>query len=85
MPKVVHREGEPFDITLRRFKRAVEKSGVLADYRRKERYVKPTTLRQQQKAAAVKRAMKRTFKRRDANRRNTVRRITVAEGYLSNT
>lgn len=56
MPEVQVREGEPFDIALRRFKRACEKAGVLAEARKREFYEKPTSIRKRKKAAATKRA-----------------------------
>jgi small subunit ribosomal protein S21 len=59
MPSVRVRENEYFDAALRRFKRACEKAGVLAELRRREFYEKPTQERKRKKAAAVKRHMKR--------------------------
>ena len=59
MPSVKTRENEPFDITLRRFKRSCEKAGILAEVRRREYYEKPTTIRKRQAAAAVKRNAKK--------------------------
>jgi small subunit ribosomal protein S21 len=45
MPSVKLKENEPFDIAIRRFKRACEKAGVLAEVRRREFYEKPTSER----------------------------------------
>ena len=59
MPSVRVRENEYFDAALRRFKRACEKAGVLAELRRREFYEKPTQERKRKKAAAVKRHLKR--------------------------
>ncbi len=59
MPLVKLREGEPFDIALRRFKRSCEKAGVLAEVRRREFYEKPTQIRKRKAAAAVKRHAKK--------------------------
>ena len=55
MPSVRVRENEPFDIAMRRFKRACEKAGVLAEVHRREFYEKPTQVRKRKAAAAVKR------------------------------
>jgi len=41
MPSVRVRENEPFDIALRRFKRACEKAGILSEVRSREYYEKP--------------------------------------------
>ena len=62
MPNVKVRENEPFDIALRRFKRACEKAGVLAEVHRREFYEKPTQVRKRKAAAAVKRNQRRILK-----------------------
>ncbi len=62
MPSVKVRENEPFDFALRRFKRACEKAGVLAEVHRREFYEKPTQMRKRKAAAAVKRHQKRQTK-----------------------
>lgn len=59
MPSVKVRENEPFDVALRRFKRACEKAGVLAEVHRREFYEKPTQVRKRKAAAAVKRWQKK--------------------------
>ncbi|WP_444997215.1 30S ribosomal protein S21 [Aliikangiella sp. IMCC44359] len=68
MPAVKLKENEPFDIALRRFKRACEKAGILSEVRRREHYEKPTSVRKRKKAAAVKRSLKKNsreqFKRK---------------------
>ena len=53
------KENEPFDVALRRFKRTIEKLGLLTDLRAREFYEKPTAERKRKKAAAVKRHHKR--------------------------
>lgn len=67
MPSVKVRENEPFDIALRRFKRACEKAGILAEVHKREFYEKPTQVRKRKAAAAVKRHQKRVMK--NVNRR----------------
>ena len=53
------KDNEPFDVALRRFKRTIEKLGLLTDLRAREFYEKPTAERKRKKAAAVKRHYKR--------------------------
>ena len=53
------KENEPFDVALRRFKRTIEKLGLLPELRAREFYEKPTAERKRKKAAAVKRHYKR--------------------------
>ncbi len=67
MPSIRVKENEPFDVALRRFKRACEKAGVLTEVRRREFYEKPTTVRKRKAAAAVKRHLKKVS--RDQMRR----------------
>lgn len=62
MPGIRVKENEPFDIAIRRFRRACEKAGVLTEVRRREFYEKPTTVRKRKAAAAVKRHIKRMAK-----------------------
>jgi len=59
MPSIRVKENEPFDVAIRRFRRACEKAGVLTEVRRREFYEKPTAIRKRKRAAAVKRHMKR--------------------------
>ena len=59
MPLIRLKENEPFDVALRRFKRAVEKTGLLTELRARESYEKPTTERKRKHAAACKRHYKR--------------------------
>jgi small subunit ribosomal protein S21 len=59
MPHVRVKEGEPFDVALRRFRRTIERSGLLNELRAREFYEKPTAERKRKNAAAVKRHYKR--------------------------
>ena len=59
MPTVRVKENEPFEVAMRRFKRAIEKTGLLTELRAREFYEKPTAERKRKHAAAVKRRFKR--------------------------
>ena len=59
MPTVRVKENEPFEVAMRRFKRTVEKTGLLTELRAREYYEKPTSERKRKHAAAVKRHHKR--------------------------
>ena len=59
MPTVRVKENEPFEVAMRRFKRTVEKTGLLTELRAREFYEKPTSERKRKLAAAVKRHHKR--------------------------
>jgi len=49
------KEGEYFDVALRRFRRSCEKAGILTEAREREYYEKPTAARKRKVAAAIKR------------------------------
>ena len=59
MPAIRVKENEPFEVALRRFKRTIEKSGLLTELRAREFYEKPTAERKRKEAAAIKRHYKR--------------------------
>ncbi len=69
MPTVRVKENEPFDVALRRFKRACEKAGILTEVRRREYYEKPTTVRKRKAAAAVKRHLKKLAREQSRQQR----------------
>lgn len=59
MPGVRVREGEPFEIALRRFKKQCEKAGILTELKKREHYEKPSVKKKRKSIAARKRAVKR--------------------------
>jgi len=56
------REGEGFEQALRRFKKQVEKSGILSELKKREHYEKPSVRKKKKSMAARKRAMKKMKK-----------------------
>jgi small subunit ribosomal protein S21 len=60
MPSVRVRDTEYIDVALRRFKRAVEKAGIIMELRRREFYEKPTAERKRKRAAAINRQKRRS-------------------------
>lgn len=59
MPSIKVRDSESLDLSLRKFKRACDKAGILSEARRREYYEKPTTVRKRKNAAAKKRLQKK--------------------------
>ncbi len=53
------KDNESFESAMRRFKKQVEKTGVLSDLRRREFYDKPSVRRKKKEIAARKRALKK--------------------------
>lgn len=64
------RQGESFDSMLKRFKKAVEQAGIIAEVRKREYYEKPSVKRRRKRAAAIKRIMKKQRKMELYNNRN---------------
>ena len=65
MPSVTVKENEYFEVALRRFKRSVEKAGIILEARRREFYEKPAWKRKRLKIAAQKRSYKRMMRERN--------------------
>lgn len=59
MPVVKVKDNEPFEVALKRFKKQVEKAGILTELRRREYYDKPSIRKKKKAAAARKRALKK--------------------------
>ena len=59
MPIVKVKENEPFEVAMKRFKKQVEKAGILTELRRREYFDKPSVRRKKKAAAARKRALKK--------------------------
>lgn len=55
-------ENEQIDRALKRFKKECQKSGVLAEYRRREYYEKPSVQRKRAKEAAIRKYKRRLAK-----------------------
>lgn len=61
MPSVTVRDWEPIEKAIRRFKKVVDRSGILNDLRDREFYEKPSTLRKRARNAAIKRQERLTL------------------------
>ena len=55
MPAVIVHDKESFEVAMRRFKRAVERAGIITEMRMRTAHEKPTTRRKRLKLAAVSR------------------------------
>jgi small subunit ribosomal protein S21 len=59
MPVVQVREDESFENALRRFKRKVEKSGILTELRKRQHFEKPSVKRKRKAMQARKKALRK--------------------------
>lgn len=62
LPGVYLEESDNFDIALRRFKKQVEKAGILSELKKRQHFEKPSVMRKKKKAAARKRLLKKMRK-----------------------
>ncbi|WP_429485035.1 30S ribosomal protein S21 [Paraburkholderia youngii] len=58
MTTVILKPDEPVEVALRRFRRAIERTGLIPELRVRTAYEKPTAERKRKKAAAVARLRK---------------------------
>lgn len=58
MPTVFSREGEPFEVTLKRFKKKCEKAAILSDIKKHQAYEKPCVARRRKQNAARRKMLK---------------------------
>jgi len=59
MSQIRVKDGESFEGALRRFKKSVEKAGILAELRKREHYEKPSVRKKRKAAQARKRGVRR--------------------------
>ena len=62
MTQVIAKPGESIDSLIRRFKKVVEKSGVISEYKKRQAYEKPSVKKKRKQASAKKRALKKEKK-----------------------
>lgn len=81
MPGIKVRDNEGFDSAIRRFKRVVEKSGILSEMRRREFYETPSARKKRALAAAIKRFRKKQLRdeRSAPNRRGAATKDNSSE------
>ncbi|RKX74795.1 MAG: 30S ribosomal protein S21 [Spirochaetes bacterium] len=61
-------EDEPLEKAIKRFKRMVEKEGIIREYKRREYFEKPSTIKNRKKKALVRKQLKKIRKAQSQNR-----------------
>ncbi|MES0372382.1 MAG: 30S ribosomal protein S21 [Mariprofundaceae bacterium] len=69
MPGIKLNPDEPIELALKRFRKQVERAGVISECRRREAYEKPSVASKRKEAAARKRLMKRLRRMRSRESR----------------
>ena len=60
--QIIIDEGEPLEKALKRFKRIVEKEGIIREWRKREYYEKPSTIRNRKRKAFERKLLKKQRK-----------------------
>jgi small subunit ribosomal protein S21 len=55
-------DGEPIEKAIKRFKRSVEKEGIIREWKKREYYEKPSTIRNRKHKALARKLMKKARK-----------------------
>jgi small subunit ribosomal protein S21 len=69
IPAVIVGEDEALERAIKRFKRMKEKEGVVREWRRREFYEKPSTVRNRKRKAMERKRMRKLLKARSPRRR----------------
>jgi len=62
IPAIIVGEDEALERAVKRFKRMVEKEGIVREWKRREFYEKPSTIRNRKKKALERKRLKKTSK-----------------------
>jgi small subunit ribosomal protein S21 len=57
IPAIIVGEDEALDKALKRFKRMVEKEGIIREWKRREFYEKPSTIRNRKRKALIRKRL----------------------------
>jgi small subunit ribosomal protein S21 len=68
IPAIIVGEDEPLDKAVKRFKRMVEKEGVVREWRKREFFEKPSTIKNRKKKALERKRMKKLRKIRSGKK-----------------
>jgi small subunit ribosomal protein S21 len=58
---------EPLEKAIKRFRRKVEKEGIIREYRRREYFTKPSTLKHEKEKARQRKELKKKLKNQRRN------------------
>jgi len=59
LPGIIVQEGESFEKAVKRFSKMCEKIGIIADYKKHQRYEKPSERKKREENAARRKMVKR--------------------------
>jgi small subunit ribosomal protein S21 len=63
--QIIVDEGEPLEKAIKRFKRMVEKEGIIREWKKREYFEKPSAIKNRKQKALERKLMKKTRKTRE--------------------
>lgn len=64
--QIVVDESEPLEKAIKRFKRMVEKEGIIREWKKREYFEKPSTVKNRKKKALARKLLKKARKPKDS-------------------
>ncbi len=64
--QIIVDESEPLEKAIKRFKRMVEKEGIIREWKKREFFEKPSTIKNRKKKALVRKLLKKSRRPRDS-------------------
>ncbi len=64
--QIIVEDGEPLEKAIKRFKRMVEKEGIIREWKKREYYEKPSAIKNRKQKALERKLMKKTRKTHDS-------------------
>ncbi len=64
MAQVIVRKGEDINREIKRFKRKVEREGIMKEIKKRKHYLKPSVRKKEKRIAAAKRRRKTEFRKK---------------------
>ena len=64
--QIVVYESEPLEKAIKRFKRMVEKEGIIREWKKREYFEKPSTIKNRKKKALARKLLKKARKPRES-------------------
>lgn len=65
---IVVDDSENLEKAIKRFKRMVEKEGIIREYKKREYYEKPSTIKNRKNKTLQRKLLKKTFKTKDGGK-----------------
>ncbi|MDP3179616.1 MAG: 30S ribosomal protein S21 [Spirochaetaceae bacterium] len=65
MRQIIVDESEPLEKAIKRFKRMVEKEGIIREWKKREYFEKPSTIKNRKMKALARKLLKKNRKSRD--------------------